>query len=157
MRMFERLGIVSGYEFLTDERERLAKNIYDKYVDWYKEYHHSSNGMKSFAQFLFMDLGCEAFDVFLWNRGVLVKTNDGKIGLTTGWTEASVTNHDLRVVVKTSNGACALKADEIHTAEVPYELIDYVKSEIMGLLEKQVDEGLRNRIHEKVDEAFGIK
>ena len=155
MRMFEKLGIARSYGYLTSDEEEAAKKVYKRYTDWYESYHGNTLNMKSILQFLFEDTNHLAVDVFLWEKGKLVKTNGGRIGLTVGWTEIGVCGKDFRVCVKTSSGEGTFKFDEIELADVPPEVVEYVKGEVIGLVEKQVDENLRNRIHEKVDEAFG--
>ncbi len=157
MRMFEKLGIARSYGFLTDDEEEAAKKVYKRYTDWYKSYHGNTLNMKSILQFLFEDTNHLAVDVFLWEKGKLVKTREGKIGLTVGWTEVGLGCHDFRVCVQTSGGEGVFKSDEIELADVPPEVIEYVKGEVVGLIEKRADEELRNRIHEKVDEAFNNK
>ena len=146
MRMFEKLhvGTMSSGYVTRDELDH-AKVIYDRYVGFMKEHYGSLYGSGpdttavSLAEFLLQDEDFVHIDSFMMDKDVLVKTDTGKIGVTVGW---KVGTGGFSVLVKTASGVAPYHYESLEIAEIPPEVLEYVKSTLQG------------RVHGKVDEAF---
>lgn len=149
MKMHEKLMDMSGYTYLPEGYERPALTVYNRYVDFETERCDAPKPV-SFVAFLFEDVEHRRLDAFEWPKGVLVKTKNGDIGVTTGWdvveTHSAITNSTtFTVKVRTAKGELGYLADGIAKAEIPPEVLEYVKST------------LQVKVHDKVDEAFSGK
>ena len=138
MKMFEKLNVGLN-KFVTKDELKYANEVYSRYADDAKE---RGRRVRSLAEFLLEDVECDNLDSFIWDKGQLVKTQDGKLGMTTGWTRIGFNTSRYAVSVKTANGEVACLADTLKKADVPPEVLEYVKST------------LQDKVHEKVDEAF---
>ena len=141
MKMFEVLHVGTYNKYATDEELKRAQEVYDRYVGHEREGGHGDK-VRSFAKFLLEDVDYDRLDSFLWDKGQLVKTLDGKLGMTIGWTRVGFSKPHFAVSVKTANGNVSYTADAITKADVPPEVLEYVKST------------LQDKVHDKVDEAF---
>lgn len=141
MKMFEKLHVGMSYKYATDEELKRAQEVYDRYVGHEREAGRGDK-VRSFAKFLLEDVGYDRLDSFLWEKGQLVKTSDGKLGMTTGWTRIGFSAPTFAVSVKTASGDVSYPADALAKADVPPEVLEYVKST------------LQDKVHDKVDEAF---
>lgn len=141
MRMFEKLHVGTVYKYVTDDELKRAQEVYDRYAE-----HERGAGrghkIRSLAAFLLEDVERDQLDSFIWDKGQLVKTSDGKLGVTTGWTRVGFGTSHFAVSVKTANGNVSYLADALTKADVPPEVLEYVKST------------LQDKVHDKVDEAF---
>lgn len=142
MKMFEVLKIGACYRYVTDDEIKHAQTVYDRYVAYWNESGCDKSRMRSLVQFLLEDIAYDHLDSFLWDKGQLVKTCDGKIGVTTGWSRVGFSAPHFAVSVKTANGTVSYPADGLTKADVPPEVLEYVKST------------LQDKVHDKVDEAF---
>ena len=141
MKMFERLKVGTAYKYATDEELNRAQEVYDRYVEHERKGGHGDK-VRSFVRFLLEDDDYDHLESFLWEKGQLVKTSDGKLGMTTGWTRSGFSMPHFAVSVKTANGDVSYLADALTKADVPPEVLEYVKST------------LQDKVHDKVDEAF---
>lgn len=119
-----------------------AEVIYGRYLEFCKSVKHTPMSM---VEFLLQDVDYECCDCFVWPKGELVKTNDGAIGVTMGWDKIPKTGRSstiFAVVVKTAKGVCYYQPDELQKADIPPEVLEYVKSTF------------QDKVHGKVDEAF---
>ena len=139
MKIYEKLKIGAGRYVAKDEMDR-AKAVYDRYRE-FCESRHDDNPL-SLAEFLLQDVDYDRLDCFTWPKGELVKTKDGAIGVTTGWSVVGCASTHFAVEVKTARGELSYDADGLQKAEVPPEVLEYVKST------------LQDKVHGKVDEAF---
>lgn len=142
MRMFEKLHVGTYRKYVTDDELKRAQEVYGRYVRYWDESGCDKSRMRSLAQFLLEDVEHDQLDSFIWDRGQLVKTPDGKLGMTTGWTRVGFGTSHFAVSVKTSDGVKSYLADGLEKADVPPEVLEYVKST------------LQDKVHDKVDEAF---
>ena len=141
MRMFEKLHVGTYYKYVTDDELKRAQEVYDRYVE-HERGEGRSDKIRSFAAFLLEDVDYDQLDSFLWEKGQLVKTSDGKLGMTTGWTRIGFSKSHFAVSVKTADGNVSYLADALTKADVPPDVLEYVKST------------LQDKVHDKVDEAF---
>lgn len=141
MRMFEKLHVGTAYRYATDDELKRAQEVYDRYVEHERGEGHGDK-VRSFAEFLLEDVEHDHLESFLWDKGQLVKTQDGKLGMTTGWTRIGFSRSHFAVSVKTASGNVSYLADALTEADVPPEVLEYVKST------------LQDKVHDKVDEAF---
>lgn len=139
MKVFEKLHVGTGSYVKKDEMNR-AETVYRRYLE-FRESRHDDNPM-TLAEFLLQDVDYYHCDCFTWPKGVLVKTKDGAIGVTTGWSVVGFTSTYYQVSVKTARGEICCDADDLQKADVPPEVLEYVKST------------LQDKVHGKVDEAF---
>lgn len=144
MKMHEKLMDMSGYTYMPEGYDKAALTVYDRYVDFVTERYDDPKPM-SFVAFLFEDVEHRRLDAFEWPKGVLVKTKHGDIGVTTGWDIIGATSTTFAVKVRTAKGELDYAADGIARAEIPPEVLEYVKST------------LQVKVHDKVDEAFDNK
>ena len=148
MKMFEKMKIGTRVRHVTDSELADAKKVYGRYVDFLKELYGDEYGIEdahtdmSLAEFLLQDIDYNYLDSFMWDKGVLVKTKSGLIGLTVGWTQINPGYNKFAVRVKTSRGVAYYLNDDREKAEVPPEVLDYAKST------------LQDKVHGKIDEAF---
>lgn len=142
MRMFEKLKINGRYAG-KDDMSR-AQAVYGRYVAYWNESGGSKSLMRSLAQFLLEDVDYERLDSFMWDKGQLVNTPDGKLGVTIGWGWDLIGCHSSHYAVKvdTAGGWKFYTADTLNKADVPPAVLEYAKSTLQG------------KVHEKVDEAF---
>ena len=146
MKMFEKLRVGTYLKRPTYEDLERARKVYyrfeeclkDLYGDGYKK----NSEYVPFEMFLLEDVDLRRLDAFEWDRDVLVRTKDGKIGKTNGWTIVGSTNWRWNVKVLLATGESSLDADRIVKSDVPPEVLEYVKST------------LQDKVHSKVDEAF---
>ena len=148
MKMFEKMKIGTRVRHVTGSELADAKKVYGRYVGFLKELYGDEYGIDgahtamSLAEFLLQDIDYNYLDSFMWDKGVLVKTKSGLIGLTVGWTPVNTGSNSFAVSVKTSRGVAYFFNDDLEKAEVPPEVLDYVKST------------LQDKVHGKIDEAF---
>lgn len=142
MKMFEKLHVGTYHRYATEDEMKRAQEVYDRYVRYWNENGCDRSRMRSLAQFLLEDVEHDQLDSFLWDKGQLVKTPDGKLGMTIGWTRIGYSKSHFAVSVKTANGNVSYLADALTKADVPPEVLEYVKST------------LQDKVHDKVDEAF---
>jgi hypothetical protein len=139
MKMYEKLKIGTGRYVTKDEMCR-AEAVYGRYLEFRRDRHDDSP--MSLMEFLLQDVDYDRLDCFTWPKGELVKTKDGALGVTTGWSVVGFTSTHCAVAVKTAKGEVCYDADELQKADVPPEVLEYVKST------------LQDKVHSKVDEAF---
>lgn len=139
MKIYEKLKIGTGRYVTKDEMER-AEAVYERY----REFRESRQDYSpiSLAEFLLQDVDYDRLDCFTWPKGELVKTKDGALGVTTGWSVVGFSSTHFAVDVKTAKGVLCYDADDLQKADVPPEVLEYVKST------------LQDKVHGKVDEAF---
>ena len=142
MRMFEKLHVGTSYKYVTDDELKRAQEVYDRYVRFWDESGSDKSRMRSLAQFLLEDVEHDQLDSFIWDKGQLVKTSDGKLGMTIGWTRIGFSKSHFAVSVKTADGNVSYLADALKKADVPPEVLEDVKAT------------LQDKVHDKVDEAF---
>jgi len=145
MRMFEKLHVGTYTKYVTEGELKHAQEVYDRYVRYWDEGGYDKHSMHSLAEFLLEDVDYVRLDSFIWDKGQLVRTSDGKIGITTGWNwvGCGCSKSHFAVKVKTAAGEESYTADKLEKADVPPEVLEYVKSTIQC------------KVHSKVDEAFG--
>ena len=139
MKIYEKLKIGTG-RYVTKYEMNRAEAVYGRYLE-FRRSRHDDNPM-SMAEFLLQDVNYDHLDSFTWPKGELVKTTDGALGVTTGWNVVGFSCPYFAVSVKTAKGEFCYKADELQKADVPPEVLEYVKST------------LQDKVHGKVDEAF---
>lgn len=148
MKMFEKLKVGAAYRKVTDDELAYAQKVYDRYVGFLKDRYGPSYGTVkdqtavSLAEFLLQDVDYCRLDSFTMGAGVLVKTEDGAIGITVGWTVVGFNSPRYAVLVKTAAGTGFHDVDDLEEASIPPEVLEYVKST------------LQDEVHDKVDEAF---
>lgn len=149
MKMFEKLKVGTGVPgYVTDGELKRAMKVYDRYVDFLTERYGDNYGTSrdctavSLAEFLLQDVSYQRLDSFMWDKGVLVKTDSGAIGVTVGWCLVGCFSVCYGIKVRTAAGTQTAYADNIEKADIPPEVLDYVKSV------------LQDKVHGKVDEAF---
>lgn len=139
MKMYEVLHVGTSYRHVTDDEIKYAQKVYDRYVADAKE---RGDNVRSLAQFLLEDVDFDRLNSFIWDKGQLVKTSDGKIGVTTGWSRIGFNKVCYAVKVRTAGGEDSYPPDALEEADIPPEVLEYVKSTLQG------------KVHDKVDEAF---
>ena len=139
MKMYEKLGVGTGRCVTMDELSRV-EDVYERYLEFRKS-RHDDNPM-SRVQFLLQDVDYDRLDCFTWPKGELVKTKDGTLGMTMGWDVVGFSSPHFAVSVKTARGEFCYNADDLERANIPPEVLEYVKST------------LQDKVHGKVDEAF---
>ena len=142
MKMFELLHVGTSYRHVTADETKHAQEVYSRYVAYWNENGCDKKRMRSLAQFLLEDVDFDRLDSFIWEKGRLVKTQDGQIGITTGWSRIGFDKPVFAVRVKTASGEDTYAADTLKDANIPPEVLEYVKST------------LQEKVHDKVDEAF---
>lgn len=148
MKVFEKMKVGVRYCYVTDEELAYAREVHGRYVSFLKELYGGKYGSDrkntavSLAEFLLQEVDYHHLDSFMWDKGVLVKTKSGLIGLTVGWTPITPGSDDFAVRVKTSRGVAYAFHGDLEKADIPPEVLDYVKST------------LQNQVRNKVDEAF---
>lgn len=148
MKVFEKLKVGVNCSYVTDEQLAYAQKVYDRYVGFLKKRYGGNYGTDrlhtavSLAEFLLQDVSHDRMDSFTMDEGVLVKTRDGAVGLTVGWDIVGFSHPHYEVSVKTSTGVHCFDADSLSKADIPPEVLEYVKST------------LQDKVHGKVDEAF---
>ena len=148
MKMFEKLKVGMAYKYVTDDELDYAKEVYARYVGFLKERYGDRYGSDrertamSLAEFLLQDADYVHLDSFMWDKGVLVKTRSGCLGVTAGWDKSGMHSCNYSVSVRTAGGIGSLYPDDLEKAAIPPEVLEYVKST------------LQDKVHDKVDEAF---
>ena len=148
MKVFEKLNVGVGYAYVTDEQLAYAQKVYGRYVGFLKKRYGANYGNDrlhtavSLVEFLLQDVNHDRMDSFTMDEGVLVKTQDGSVGLTVGWDIVGFSHPHYAVSVKTSTGVHCYDVDSLAKANIPPEVLEYVKST------------LQDKVHGKVDEAF---
>lgn len=148
MKMFEKMNVGTTDGYVTDDQLAYAQKVYDRYVGFLKKrYGHTYGADRyhtavSLAEFLLRDVSHDRMDSFTMDEGVLVKTQDGAIGLTVGWDIVGFSHPHYEVKVKTATGAHCYDVVSLERADIPPEVLEYVKST------------LQDKVHGKVDEAF---
>ena len=148
MKVFEKLGVGVGYSYVPADQLAYAQKVYDRYVGFLKKRYgdrHGTDGNPtavSLVEFLLQDVSYYRMDSFAMDAGVLVKTQDGTIGLTVGWELVGLHAPHYAVSVKTAKGVKSFDVDSLEKADIPPEVLEYVKST------------LQDKVHDKVDEAF---
>lgn len=148
MKMFEKLKVGTVYKYPADEEMAHARTVYDRFVACLKDRYGDSYGSDrchsapTFAAFLLEDVDYRRLDAFEWDKGALVRTKDGRLGQTTGWDIIGFSRPHWGVIVALGSGRTTVEAETITVADVPPEVLEYVKSTLQG------------KVHDKVDEAF---
>lgn len=148
MKVFEKLGVGVGYSYVPADQLAYAQKVYDRYVGFLKKRYGDCYGTDgnltavSLVEFLLQDVSYYRMDSFAMDAGVLVKTQDGTIGLTVGWELVGLHAPHYAVSVKTAKGVKSFDVDSLEKADIPPEVLEYVKST------------LQDKVHDKVDEAF---
>ena len=148
MKMFEKLKVGVNCSYVTDDQLNYAKEVYSRYVGFLKKRYGDSYGndknhmATSLVEFLLQDVNYYRMDSFTMDAGTLVKTPDGAIGLTVGWDIVGFGSPHYAVSVKTATGIRCYGVDVLEKADIPPEVLEYVKST------------LQDKVHDKVDEAF---
>ena len=148
MKIFEKMKVGTGYGHVTDAELACAKEVHGRYISFLMELYGGEYGSDrehtplSLTEFLLQDTGYQHLDSFMWDKGVLVKTKTDRLGLTVGWTPIAPASRVFAVNVQTARGVDYFFPDSLEKAEIPPEVLDYVKST------------LHVRVHVKVDEAF---
>lgn len=148
MKMFEKMNVGTTGGYVTDDQLAYAQRVYDRYVGFLKKRYGGSYGADryhtavSMAEFLLQDVSHDRMDSFMMDAGVLVKTKGGAIGLTVGWDIVGFSHPHYEISVKTANGVRCYDVDSLEEADIPPEVLEYVKST------------LQDKVHGKVDEAF---
>jgi hypothetical protein len=144
--VYELVNGLTSHPIPPEDRMEAAEVLYQRYLAYLHNCYGDDVKSLSFARFLLSDAKATGLDSFLWDVGVLVKVKAGKqagsIGLTVGYTLVGCNTSYIRVCVRTSAGEMTFSMDEIEKADIPPEVLDYVKST------------LKDRVHTKVDEAF---
>ena len=144
--VYELVNGLTSHPIPPEDRMEAAEVLYQRYLAYMHNRYGDDAKPLPFARFLLSDAKATGLDSFVWDVGVLVKVKDGKwtgtIGLTTGYTLVGVNTSYIRVCVRISAGEMTFSANEIERADIPPEVLDYVKST------------LRDQVHTKVDEAF---
>lgn len=131
-KMYQLLGI-RGRHPAKDEMEH-ARHVYENYAE------RRGEDAVSFAEFLLTDVGYERYDAFTWDKGILVKTPDGQIGMTCGWSFCGFSNTHFETTVSTAKGEKCYESDQLEKAEIPPEVLEYVKSTLKPVVQAKVDE-----------------
>ena len=140
--LYEYVNGLTNHPIPPQDSMEAANRIYQRYVEFMNNRYEKPE-MLTFARFLLSRAKATGFDSFLWSEGTLVKVKaGGAIGLVTGYTTVGVYAPHIAVCVRTSKGTSSFGATEIEKADIPPEVLDYVKST------------LRDQVHTKVDEAF---
>lgn len=148
MKMFEKMRVGTTFGNVTKDELASAEKVYSRYVNFMKKLYGDEYGVDgahtalSLAEFLLQDVNWSNLASFMWEKNVPVKTKSGRFGITAGWSMPGVGIIDFRVNVKTTNGVEHFRPSELEKADIPPEVLDYVKST------------LQNQVHNKVDEAF---
>jgi len=148
MKVFEKLNVGVGYAYVTDEQLAYAQKVYGRYVGFLKKRYGADYGNDrlhtavSLVEFLLQDVSHDRMDSFTMDEGILVKTQSGAVGLTVGWDIVGFSHPHYEVSVKTSTGVHCYDVDSLAKADIPPEVLEYVKST------------LQDKVHNKVDEAF---
>ena len=151
MKVYEKLKVGVGYNYVTDDQLKYAQEVYDRYVGFLKERYGGDYGTDrdhtavSLVEFLLQNVNYDRMDSFAMDTGVLVKTKDGTIGLTIGWRIVGFSATHYEVAVKTATGEHCYDVDDLEEADIPPEVLEYVKST------------LQDKVHGKVDEAFKVE
>lgn len=129
-----------------DDMAAFERTVYARYLEYMKE-HHEALIPLTFPQFLLSDVKSTGYDSFLWPKDTLVKIrSNGMIGIVTGWTDVGVSAPITAVRVRTAKnegkGGGFYPAD-LEKADIPPEVLEYVAGT------------LKDKVHGKVDEAFG--
>lgn len=144
--VYELVNGLTSHPIPPENHMEAAKVLHQRYLAYMHNHYGDDAKPISLARFLLSDAKATGLDSFLWDVGVLVKVKDGKwtgsIGLTTGYTLVGCNSTHIEVCVRTSAGVKTFRAHEIEEAEIPPEVLDYVKST------------LKDQVHTKVDEAF---
>lgn len=144
--VYEFVNNLTSRPIPPEDRMEAAKVLYQRYLTYMRNRYRADAKPIPFERFLLSDAKATGFDSFLWEVGVLVKVKSGEwtgsIGLTSGYTLVGCNASYIRICVRTSAGDKTFSADEIEKAEIPPEVLEYVKST------------LRDQVHTKVDEAF---
>lgn len=145
--VYEYVPGLTSHPIPPEDRMEAAEVLYKRYLAYMHNRYGDDAKPLSLARFLLSNAKATGLDSFLWDVGVLVKVKAGKwtgsIGLTSGYTLVGCNTSYVRVCVRTSAGEKTFHADEIEEAEIPPEVLEYVKST------------LKEQVHTKVDEAFG--
>ena len=140
MKIYEKLEIGTGRPYVTKDDMNKAEAAYGHYLEFCRS-EHNDNPM-TLVEFLLQDVDYDHLDCFMWPKGELVKTKDGTLGMTTGWTTVGCSEIYFKVTVKTTKGVGYYNADDLHKADIPPEVLEYVKATV------------QNKVHCKVDEPF---
>lgn len=140
--VYEYVNGLTGYPIPSEDSMKAASVIYERYQK-FMHHRYGEPGELTFARFLLSKVKGTGFDSFLWKEGTLVKVkSSGAIGLVVGYTIVGVYDPVIAVCVSTSKGTSHFGASDIEKADIPLEVLKYVKST------------LKDQVHTKVDEAF---
>lgn len=152
MKVYEKLRVGICYEYVTGPELAHAEMVHGRYAEFERD--RGTQAPMSLAEFLLQDTEYRHLESFMWPKQTLVRTPDGNIGLTTGWAVVGCVGvGHYGVEVKTAKGRATFLADDLRKADVPPEVLEYVKS----MLQEEARDALKSRVHDKVDEAFGIE
>lgn len=133
-KMCQFLGLSENCSYPTKEWLEHARHVYGNYAK------RRGEDAVSFAEFLLTDVGYMGYDSFTWDEGVLVKTPDGRIGMTCGWSLCGFSSTRFEVTVRVAGGEVCYKSDQLEKAEIPPEVLEYVKSTLKPVVQAKVDE-----------------
>ena len=133
-KMYELLGVAANSRYPTKEGMERARHVYENYVERLGE------DAVPFEEFLLTDVGYMRYDSFTWDKGILVKTPDGRIGMTCGWSLVGFSASRYEVTLRTARGEVCYTADKIAKADIPPEVLEYVKSTLKPVVQAKVDE-----------------
>ena len=138
MKMYEKLGVGAG-KYVTEEDEKTAKHVYANF-EAYKREHGDVESLVPLWKFLLLDVEYMRHDAFTWDRGLLVNTPDGKVGMTSGWDKIGMCSSAYAVAVDTAAGTLHYSADKLSKAEIPPGVLEYVKSTLKPVVQAKVNE-----------------
>lgn len=133
-KMYELLGVARNSRHPSKEELERARHVYGNYVE------RCGEDAVSFAEFLLTDVGYERYDSFTWDKGILVKAPDGRIGMTCGWSLVGFSYTHYETTVRTAEGEKCYESDQLEKAEIPPEVLEYVKSTLKPVVQAKVDE-----------------
>ena len=141
--VYEYVNGLTNLPIPPQDNMEAANRIYQRYVEFMNNRYEEPE-LISFARFLLSKANATGFDSFLWEEGTLVKVkSSGAVGLVVGYTIVGIHSTHIAVCVRISTGVTSFSAGQIEKAEIPPEVLEYVKST------------LKDQVHTKVDEAFG--
>lgn len=134
-KMYQFLGTARSCAYPSKEDMEYARHVYENYVE------RQGENAVSFAEFLLTDVGYKRYDSFAWDKGILVKTPDGQIGMTCGWWSlCGLNSSHFEVTVRVASGEKCYTADQLVKADIPPEVLEYVKSTLKPVVQAKVDE-----------------
>lgn len=133
-KMYQLLGVARNSRHPSKEELERARHVYGNYVE------RRGEDAVSFVEFLLTDVGYERYDSFTWDKGILVKAPDGRIGMTCGWSLVGFSASHFEVTLRMAGGEVCYTADQLVKADIPPEVLEYVKSTLKPVVQAKVDE-----------------